>query len=135
MFRTQAWVAKHTSPSFIVSQYTSTDSHDDISDDIATIVKQDFIEAFTHHRSGAVTESRLFTQEWGFGLDEISLKVRFWHGSPDSMVPMGACRRLSEQVPNSQLITFEEADHLTTLPQSKKYALQIRFRPTTNFPR
>lgn len=126
LFRAQAAIAEHASPGFIVSQYTSSDTSVEISGEVGRLVKRDFIEAFACHRSGAVTESRLFSQEWDVPLNTIETRVRFWHGTRDGIVPIQACERLKNALPNGRLIPLEGADHLTSLLLSKDETLKSR---------
>lgn len=123
LFHVQAWIAKYAPPSFIVSLYTNTTDHDEITDEVATIIKHDFIEAFDNYRRGAVTESQLLAEKWDFSLDRIHPSVRLWHGDRDTNIQFEAARRLHDQLPNSELITFNDSDHLLTLLRCRNRVL------------
>ncbi|WP_458210569.1 alpha/beta fold hydrolase [Haladaptatus sp. NG-SE-30] len=118
LFRGQAWLADYLGPSFVVAQYTAEDTAESVPDDAAEIVKADFIEAFTHHRRGAVTELRNIATDWNFPFDEIGTEVCFWHGDNDTNVPIANVRRLTAQMPTAQLRVLDDADHLQTLLRS-----------------
>ncbi|WP_276255069.1 alpha/beta fold hydrolase [Halomontanus rarus] len=119
LFRGQAWLARRAPPSVVVSQYTTAEGRRALADEAAELVRRDFIEAFAAHRTGAVTESRLFTQEWDLSIAEIDHRVRLWHGERDTNVPIDAARGLYDRLPNGRLTVLEEADHLTALLRSR----------------
>ncbi|MCU4743182.1 alpha/beta hydrolase [Halobacteria archaeon AArc-xg1-1] len=119
LFRLQAWLAGWAPPSVVVSQYTTADGRAEVSEKEAELVAHDFVEAFAKHRTGAVTESRLFTAEWDVSIAEIEHRVRLWHGERDTNVPIDAARELHDRLPNSRLTVLEGADHLTALLRSR----------------
>ncbi|MFD1599644.1 alpha/beta fold hydrolase [Halobellus rarus] len=118
LFRGQAWLARHRSPSFVVSQYTSEGATAELSERVAEIVRADFLEALSCHRQGVVTEFRHAASDWNVPLAEIDADVRLWHGTRDTNVPIDAVRRLEAALPTAQLRVREEADHLRTLLES-----------------
>jgi len=52
---------------------------------------------------------------WGFALDEIKTKVRFWYCELDHSVPPAMGRYLSETVPGSAIAFVPNAGHLWIL--------------------
>lgn len=119
LFRGQAWVARRTSPALVTAQYTTKEGRDELPDEVAATVRDDFVHAFANSGSGAVTELRLLAREWDVSLERVDRRVRLWHGGRDTNVPVDGVRRLDERLPNSRLTVFEEADHLTTLLRSR----------------
>lgn len=118
LFSLQAGVAKRTSPSTVVSQYT-TDGGDHVPDDVATVVRDDFVEAFARGSTGAVTEFRLLGQAWPFSLSDVERPVHLWHGGRDENAPVEAARKVADRLPDAELAVFEDADHLGTLVESR----------------
>ncbi|MFC4245953.1 alpha/beta fold hydrolase [Natribaculum luteum] len=116
LFRGQTWLAERLDPSFVVGQYTATD--DAVPNAAAEIVKEDFVEAFARHRSGAVTEFRNTATDWGIDVEEIDVDVRFWHGSNDTNVPIAGARHLERKIPSAELRVLDGVDHLQTLLRS-----------------
>lgn len=116
LLRGQAWLAERLDPSFVASQYT--DTAEAVSDDVAEIVRGDFVEALARHRSGAVTEFRNTATDWGVELADIDAEVRLWHGANDTNVPLADARRLESRVPTAELQVLDDADHLRTLLRS-----------------
>ncbi|WP_318567405.1 alpha/beta hydrolase [Salinigranum marinum] len=113
LFRGQAWLARRLDPSVVVSQYTTGDATS-VPDGVAQLVKADFVEAFARHRSGAVTEFRESTRDWGVDFAAIDQPVHLWHGESDTNVPLAGVRRLEARVPTARLHVLD-ADHLRTL--------------------
>lgn len=122
--RLQRWVAERASPSLVVSQYTTPDGRAALSDDVADLVRRDFVEAFAHHRTGFVTESRLLAREWDFDLDAIDDPVRLWYGGRDANVDAAGARRFAERLPDARFTVFDEADHLHALLESRSNILE-----------
>ncbi|ELZ78467.1 alpha/beta fold family hydrolase [Haloferax larsenii JCM 13917] len=121
LFRGQAWLADRLDPSFVVSQYTTSETAETagpISDAVAAVVKEDFVEAFRASRRGAVTEFRATATDWDIDFDDIETEVCFWHGDDDANVPIAGVREFRERVPTAQLTVVDDADHLRTLLQS-----------------
>lgn len=122
--RAQRWFAERASPSFVVSQYTTSDGQAELSEDVAELVKRDFVEALARSRRGFVTESRLLAREWDFPVTEVDRRVRLWHGGRDANVPVEDARRMADRLPNARLTTFDEADHLHSLLRSGTRVLE-----------
>jgi pimeloyl-ACP methyl ester carboxylesterase len=118
LFRAQRWVARRHDPSFVVAQYTTGDPTAGVSESAAEIVRADFLEALSRHRSGVVTEFRQIATDWNVDFEAIDATVRFWHGGDDANVPIAAVRRFEATLPNAQLAVLDGADHLQTLLRS-----------------
>lgn len=128
LFRGQAWLANHLDPSFVVTQYTTDSNEEVLSDAVAAVVKEDFIEAFARSRSGAVTEFRNTSADWNLSFDEIDTDVCFWHGENDTNVPISGVRRLETRIPTARLEVFNDADHLGALLRSIPRVLEAQYR-------
>jgi len=117
-FRTQAWLARHRGPSFVVGQYTTGDAADAVSESAAATVREDFLEAFANHHSGAVTEFRHAAGDWNVAFDDIDAGVRLWHGTDDANVPLSGVRRFESELLTAELRVRSDADHLQTVLRS-----------------
>lgn len=115
VMRAQRWLAEHTSPELVVSQYTTTEGRADVPDAAAELVRREFVEAFAHTRRGFVTESRLLARAWDVPPADVGRTVRLWHGGDDTNVPLADARRLADRLPDGRLTAFDGADHLGTL--------------------
>lgn len=111
LFRAQAWFADR-SPALVVSQFTTDPTN--VSDADTQLVARDFVEAVGKGASGAVAESQLLAEPWGFDLTKIDVPIQLWHGEHDMNVPVGGVRELCASLPDPEL-TVRDTDHLTTL--------------------
>ncbi len=118
LFRAQRWVAQRRDPSFVVAQYTTGDPDTAVPDRAAEIVRADFLEALSRHRSGVVTEFRQTAADWDVDFEAIDAPVRCWHGGDDANVPIAAVRRFEATLPTARLEVLDDADHLQTLLRS-----------------
>lgn len=118
LFRGQAWLADRLSPSFVVDQYTSADVGNPVPEDVAEIVRADFVEAFAERRTGAVIEFRTTATEWDIDLASITPRVDLWYGDADTNVPIDGARWLERELPTVQLHVHQGADHIRTLTRS-----------------
>lgn len=115
VFRWQSWMAGRFDPSFVVDQYTADGQADEIPDATAEIVKRDFVEAFSRHRVGAVTEFRHTGDDWDVDYRDLDAPVTLRHGEDDTNVPLADVRRLADEIPSAELSVLEDADHLGSL--------------------
>ncbi|WP_206662541.1 alpha/beta fold hydrolase [Halorubrum sp. BOL3-1] len=106
LFRGQSWLTAHLDPAFVVDQYTTGDSAESVPDDVAEIVKADFLEAFARHRSGAVAELSNVGKNWRIDFKQIDIGTHFWHGEDDTNVPLEDVRSLEARLPNHSYTRF-----------------------------
>jgi len=118
LLRGQAWCAERLDPSFVVGQYTASNATDPVPDRVAETVRADFLEAFAHGRSGAVTEFRTTSTDWGVDIAAIETDVDLWYGTADTNVPFDHARGLERAIPTAELHALDGADHLRTLVRS-----------------
>jgi pimeloyl-ACP methyl ester carboxylesterase len=84
--------------------------------EIQTMLTQDFTEALHAGAQGMVDDMAAnHGQSWGFRLDEIQTKTRFWICELDRSVPPAMGRYLSRTVPNSESIFVPNSGHLWVL--------------------
>ncbi|MEF8892160.1 MAG: alpha/beta hydrolase [Haloferacaceae archaeon] len=113
LLRGQAWLAGRLGPALVVGGYA--DDPGAVPDDVAEVVREDFVEAVGATRRGAVTEFRHATAPWPFSLDAVAAPVVLWHGDADTNVPVAGARRLASRLPTATLRVRDGADHLRTL--------------------
>lgn len=116
LLRGQSLLARRLDPSFVVSQYTTGENA--IPEEVAAVVKADFLAAVAGGASGAVTEFRNAAREWGVPCAAITVPVRFRHGSADTNVPIDGVHRLADRLPTGCVDVRDGADHLETLVRS-----------------
>ncbi len=57
-------------------------------------------EAFKNGVSGTISEMRLYLNEWGFDCSKINVPVELWHGTDDTLAPIGSGQALARKIPN-----------------------------------
>jgi pimeloyl-ACP methyl ester carboxylesterase len=119
LVRGQRWAAGRLPPGFVLSQYTTTDAAP-IPDDVAAVVRDDFVEALAVSRRGLVDETRRLHEEWSVPFDEVGQPVRLWHGALDENAPVEGARRFCDRLPDARLAVFDDADHLGALVRSRE---------------
>lgn len=68
--------------------------------EISAMLKRNYAEATRHGVRGFVHEVMIESRPWGFGLAEIQLPVRIWHGDQDTSTPIGMARYVAQTLPN-----------------------------------
>lgn len=126
LLRGQASLAARLDPSLVVGQYA--DDPGAVPDDVAEVVREDFVEALAATRHGAETEFRHATAPWPFSLDAVDVPTTLWHGDADANVPVAGARRLASRLPTADLRVRDGADHLHTLLRCVPDALDRHVR-------
>ena len=72
-------------------------------------------ESMRQGTKGAALDMCLYVREFGFRLDEIQMPLKLFHGEQDMNVPIALVRRVVNELPNAQLVTYETEAHLSTL--------------------
>jgi len=83
---------------------------------IQEMLARDFAEALRGGAQGMVDDMAAnHGRPWGFPLERIRLRVRFWYGDLDRSVPPAMGRYLSNTVPGSVVTFIPDAGHLWIL--------------------
>ena len=70
-------------------------------------------EAFRQGTVGAVQDMQLYSQDWGFSLQEINSHIDIWHGDADKVVPISHSHYLHEHLPDSTFNTVAGQAHFS----------------------
>jgi pimeloyl-ACP methyl ester carboxylesterase len=70
-------------------------------------------DAFRSGVGGANRDAALYTQPWGFQLQDIAAEVHLWHGEQDANVPVSVGHSVAQALPNCNATFYEEEGHLT----------------------
>lgn len=62
----------------------------------------------------------LFTQDWGFRLDEVKVPVRWWHGDSDHIVPFAHGKHVVSLLPDAELFVLPGESHLGGLGRGEE---------------
>ncbi|MDP9165225.1 MAG: alpha/beta hydrolase [Actinomycetota bacterium] len=57
----------------------------------------------------------VFARDWGFGLDEVKVPVRWWHGDKDHIVPFAHGEHVVARLPDAELFVLPGESHLAGL--------------------
>ena len=70
-------------------------------------------EAFKQGGVGASQDAKIYSQPWGFNLEDISpnLKVYLFHGELDSIIPVSVGRVVSKMIPNCKSTFYPNDGH------------------------
>ena len=69
-------------------------------------------EAFRHGITGPVLDLKLYTDDWGFNLKDITTKVYLWYGAKDQNVSLNMGNYYKSQIPKSELFIDKNGGHL-----------------------
>jgi pimeloyl-ACP methyl ester carboxylesterase len=62
----------------------------------------------------------LFARDWGFGLDEVKVPVRWWHGDHDHIIPFSHGEHVVSRLPDAELFHLPEESHLAGLGRGEE---------------
>ena len=71
-------------------------------------------ESMRQGTKGPAWDMGLYTREFDFRSDEIRMPVKMFHGEQDLNVPIALARRAAAELPNVQLVTYDNEAHLST---------------------
>jgi pimeloyl-ACP methyl ester carboxylesterase len=60
---------------------------------------------------GMIEEYNVFTQAWGFKLEDIKSPVQIWQGTADTLVPYNWAEEMHKILPNSKLYLLKDEGH------------------------
>jgi pimeloyl-ACP methyl ester carboxylesterase len=77
------------------------------------MIEVSFTEAFRQGIAGICHEAELYTQPWGFRLEDITAKIHLWHGEQDENVPVSVGRYVANAIPDCEARFLEDEGHLS----------------------
>lgn len=79
-------------------------------------LQQEFIrnrnEAFRQGKKGCYKDLKIYTDDWGFNLSDIKIKVYLWYADADKNVSLNMGKYYASQIPNSKLVIYPNEGHL-----------------------
>ncbi|MCL2542316.1 MAG: alpha/beta hydrolase [Nocardioidaceae bacterium] len=72
----------------------------------------DLLNGSRFQTSAPLADLVLFTRDWGFRLDDVTVPVRWWHGNADHIVPFAHGMHVVDRVPNATMSVIEGESHL-----------------------
>jgi len=79
---------------------------------VAEAVLQDAAEAIRQGTLGVAWDIMLYSQPWGFGLEEVKVPVHLWHGEADITVPPHFGRTMAEALAQCEATFWPDEGHL-----------------------
>jgi pimeloyl-ACP methyl ester carboxylesterase len=67
----------------------------------------------------------LFSRSWGFGLADVDVPVRWWHGDADHIVPLKHGEHCVQLLPKAELAVMEGVSHLGGLSLAREVLGEI----------
>ena len=74
-----------------------------------------FTQAFLRGSRGVIDDYRALSQTWGVDFGSITVPVRIFQGTADTMVPLRHADELARRIPHAELVTWPEEGHLGTI--------------------
>jgi len=125
LFRVQRWLAIRRDPDYalrlVADEPPETGTLD--ADEIARLVRADFLTAVERGPSGLVRELRQVAQPWPFALADVGVPVAVYQGRRDANVAPATGRALVDRLPDATL-ELVDADHLGSLLDAGSAALR-----------
>jgi pimeloyl-ACP methyl ester carboxylesterase len=78
----------------------------------------------------AAQDFSLFTQDWGFRLDDITTPVHVWHGDDDRNVPISHGRLQAESIPGAHMHECPGEGHLLVLDRLEEILRTVSGKDT-----
>jgi pimeloyl-ACP methyl ester carboxylesterase len=86
-------------------------------------------EAFRQGSRGAVQDSLLVNSPWGFDAAQVRVRVSWWHGELDPVIPVAAVRSALESLPNADLVVYPGEGHAVGVAHADEILGQLRGDP------
>jgi pimeloyl-ACP methyl ester carboxylesterase len=74
-----------------------------------------FTQAFLKGSRGLVDDYRSVSRTWGVDFASITVPVRIFQGTADTMVPLRHAEELEKRIPHAELVTWPDEGHLGTI--------------------
>ena len=81
---------------------------------VRQLSQQNYREAFRQGYKGAELDLDLYTHDWGFELNKITVPTFLWYGADDKNVSVKMGEYYHQQIPGSKLIVYPGEGHLVS---------------------
>lgn len=96
----------------LVKSVNSSDKNITLDPDFKVHFLADQKEAIIQGGKGVAVDAAVHYVDWGFRLQEITVKVHVFHGTNDNLVPVAFANHLAGRIPNCELHLLENKGHL-----------------------
>jgi pimeloyl-ACP methyl ester carboxylesterase len=88
-------------------------------------------EAFRQNVREAAAEPALLMRPWGFRLADIAVPVHLWHGTDDTLAPIGPVQKMAEQIPHCKRHFLEGKGHFLSAEEGLWAEILSSVKPQT----
>ena len=88
--------------------------------EVVEIFRDDVAEAFRRGSPGAARELLLYTRDWGFRLEDITIEIQLWQGEADVNVSPSMGRHLAGAIPNCRARFYPAEGHLLAVDRMEE---------------
>jgi pimeloyl-ACP methyl ester carboxylesterase len=88
-------------------------------------------ECIRNSTTGAAYDLKMYMRDFDFAFSEINIPITLFHGEKDVNAPIALIRRMVNEIPTANLITFENDAHFSTLCNHIGEIAHILRRPTS----
>lgn len=93
-----------------------------------------FRESLRQGSMGIAWDNVAFVGPWGFDLHDVSSPVHLWYGGRDQMAPPANGEWLAGQLPNAELVRYDEEGHLLPLRHWEEMLQTVTAPPMNRVP-
>lgn len=115
-FSLLGYAAKKMSPqgcmTLLESSMSVADKQLIADEEMAQFYADDIAEGFRQGVQGPADDAIILYGEWGFGVEEIEIKVHLFHGEEDRFAPYSYAVYFDEQIPQTKLNGYQREGHL-----------------------
>lgn len=72
----------------------------------------DLLNGSRFQTSAPINDLLLFTRDWGFRADDVTVPVRWWHGDEDHIVPFRHGQHMVDRLPDATMSVIDGESHL-----------------------
>ncbi len=94
--------------------------------DVASAFRRDLAQRPATAGKAATQDFALFTRDWGFRLEDITIPVHVWQGDADVNVPPAHAALQADRIPGAVLHTFPGEGHLMCVDHMEEILLTIK---------
>ncbi|MDT5014536.1 MAG: hypothetical protein QOD39_696 [Mycobacterium sp.] len=88
--------------------------------EIKAMFLDDLLNGSRKQMSAPFSDVVVFARDWGFGLDEITVPVRWWHGDHDHIVPFAHGQHVVSKLADAELYHLPGESHLAGLGRAEE---------------
>ncbi|KAA3611791.1 MAG: alpha/beta hydrolase [Planctomycetota bacterium] len=92
------------------------------------LMDTDLREAMRQGSRGPALDLRLYARDWGFGVEDIQVPVRLWHGEEDRTVPLEMGQYLADHIPQCKATFLPGEGHFIPATRAGELVEEMSIR-------